>query len=162
MIAARSSDCASGRFERPVVVAVRAVRMMQVPADQVVDVIAMRHGFMPAARAVNVVGGMGGALMLRRAGRRVGRADLDDVLIDVIAMHVMQVAVVQVVDMAVMTDRAVTAVRPVLVIVVGVFGAVRHFRSPVAEIPSLSLSGTRIRSSDADHGCSTRSDISPP
>src|SRR5258708_3822963 len=44
----------SRHFERAVVVAVLAVRVMQVAVDQVVDMIAMRHRGMAAARPVPV------------------------------------------------------------------------------------------------------------
>jgi hypothetical protein len=42
------------QFDRAVVVAVIAVRMMQVAIDEIIDVVPMRHGFMTARRAVNV------------------------------------------------------------------------------------------------------------
>ena len=41
---------------RSVVVAMIAVGMVKVPVYQVVDVVAVRNGFMPASRTVNMVG----------------------------------------------------------------------------------------------------------
>lgn len=40
---------------RPVVVAVIPMRMMQVAFDEVIEVIAVRHGLVPAARAVDML-----------------------------------------------------------------------------------------------------------
>src|ERR1700682_2935758 len=102
-----------GQLNVPVVVAMIAVWMMQVAIHQVVDMVAMRDRFVPAAGAVLV-----GALYVRRAAGRIGRVDTDDMLVDVIAMHVVQMAVVQVVDVPVMADRDVTAAWAVLMGVV--------------------------------------------
>jgi hypothetical protein len=46
-------------------------------------------------------------------------------IVDMIAMHMVQVAVVQVIDVTVVADSAMTAVGAVLVLVVRVFGATR-------------------------------------
>jgi hypothetical protein len=106
---------ASGQLDGAVIVAMIAVGMMQVPLDQKVDVVAMRDGLVPAAGAVLVA-----ALDVRRAAGRIRRADRDRMLVDVIAVHVMQVAVVQIVDMTLVADRRVPAARAMLVRVVGV------------------------------------------
>ena len=102
------------------VVAVVAVRVVQVAIDEVVNVVAMRHRFMTAAGAVNVPGFVAAAVVVGRAGVRVGGADGDAVFIDVVAVRVVQVAVVQVVNVAVVLDGGVAAARAVLVRVVGV------------------------------------------
>jgi hypothetical protein len=88
-----------------VVVAVAVVRVVEVALDQVVDVIAVRHAGVSAAGAVNVVGGVAGAAVVRRALRRVGRVDGDRVLVDVIAVDVVQVSIVEIVDVAGVLDR---------------------------------------------------------
>jgi hypothetical protein len=97
-----------------VIVAVVAVRMVQVARYQVVDMIAVRNRFMPAACAVDVCLGMPAALVLWRTPRRVRRSNLDATFVDVAVMELMQVPVVQVVDVAAMSDRAVAAVGTVL------------------------------------------------
>jgi len=79
-----------------------AVRVMQVSVDQIVDVIAMRHRLVPTAGTVLVPSLMPGALVLRRAAIGILGGNLDHMLIDMIAMHVMQVTVVQVIDMVAM------------------------------------------------------------
>jgi hypothetical protein len=102
------------QLNAPVIVAMIAMGMMQMPVHQIVDVVAMRDRLVPTARAVLV-----GALYFRRAAGRIARVDADDMLIHVVAMHVMQMAVMQIVDVAVMAHRDVTAVRAVLMRVVG-------------------------------------------
>ena len=102
------------------VVAVVAVRMMQMAIDEVIDVVAMRHRFVAAARAMHVAGFVAVAVMVGGADVRVGGADGDGVFIDVVAVRVVQVAAVQVINVAFVCDGGVTAIRAVLVFVVGV------------------------------------------
>ncbi|SAL54611.1 hypothetical protein AWB64_06017 [Caballeronia sordidicola] len=110
----------SNRFYRPVVVAVIAVRMMQVTVDKIVHMIAVRHGVVSATRAMHVPGLMATALVIGRAAIEIGGVDFQLVFIDMVAVRVMQVAVVQVVDMALMANRRVAAAGTMLVIVMGV------------------------------------------
>lgn len=108
------------RFYRPVVVAVVPMWVVQVTVDQIVDMVAMRDSFMPATRAVHMARLMTAALMIGRAAIRVGGGDLQPVFIHVVAVRVVQMAVVQIVDVVAMTDRRVAAGGAVLVIVMGV------------------------------------------
>ena len=96
------------------------MRVVQVAIDEVVNVVAMRHGFVAATGAVDVSRFVAAAVVVRRAGIRVGGADGDAVFMNVVAMRVVQVAVVQVIDVAVVLDGGVAAARAVLVRVVGV------------------------------------------
>lgn len=50
----RSRGDASRRLQRPVVVAMVAVRVVQVAVDQIVDVITVGHGLVTATRAMLV------------------------------------------------------------------------------------------------------------
>lgn len=95
---------ASGRRESAVVVAVPGVRVMQVPGDEVVDVIAVRYRFVTATRPVDMALGVTRAGVRRRARGRIGRVDLDDALVHVAIVDVVEVAVVEVVDVVAMTD----------------------------------------------------------
>jgi len=61
--------------------------MMEVPLDEIVYVVAMRHGLVPATRAVGVAALMTGAAMLRRAGVRVRLRYFDHMLVHVIIMR---------------------------------------------------------------------------
>jgi hypothetical protein len=54
-----------------------------------------------------------------RTAHRIGGADLEDVLVDMIFVHVVQMAVMNVVDMAVMTHGRMPAVWTMLMGVVG-------------------------------------------
>lgn len=83
-----------------------AVAMMQSAVDQIIKVIAMRHGWMPATV-------MTATASNRRAFRRVGRADFDDVFVVMIAVPGVQMAVVQVICMAVMNHGQVSTIRVV-------------------------------------------------
>jgi hypothetical protein len=100
---------ALSQLNAPVLVTVVAMRMMQVPVHQIVDMVAVGDRLMPAGGTVLV-----GALYVRRAARRIGRVDADDMLIDVVAMHVVHMAVVQVVDVPVMADGSMAAAGAVL------------------------------------------------
>lgn len=102
------------------VVAVVAVRVVQMTINEVVGVVAMRYGFVSAAGAVYMSRFVAVAVMIWGADVRVGGADGDAVFIDVVAVRVVQVAIVQVIDVAFVFDGGVTAIRAVLVFVVGV------------------------------------------
>jgi hypothetical protein len=104
----------SGQLYRAVVVAMIAMGMMQPSTHDVIDVVAMGHGFVPAGRAMLVR-----AAGLRRALHGICGIDCDDMLINVILMQVMKMAVMEIVDMALMADRRMPAVGTVLVGMVG-------------------------------------------
>ena len=95
------------------VVAVVAVRVVQVAVDQIVHVIAVRHGFVPASGAMLVACLVGTAPVIGGAVSRVRTADRQLVLIHVVRVGMMEMAIVQVVGMAVVADGQVTAAFPV-------------------------------------------------
>src|ERR1700738_1128402 len=103
-----------------------AVRMVQAAVHQIVEMVAMRHPFMPAVWTVLV-----GAGDFRRALHGICGVDRDDMLVDVIFMHVVEMAVVKVVDMAIMANSRVPAARAMLVGMIGMMlvGAGRHLVS---------------------------------
>ena len=107
-------------LKRAVVVAVVAMRMMQVPVDQIVDVVAVRHCLVSASGPVLMPRLMTFAAVLRRAALGVLGRDLDHVLVDMVRVRVMQMPVVQIVDMIAVAHGGVAAARPVLVRMVGV------------------------------------------
>ncbi len=114
------------------VVTVAAVRMMEVAVHQVVHVVAVRNLRMAAFRAVNMRVRVRAAVVLRRAGSGVARRDTQDVLIDVIAMNVVQVAIVEIIRVAVVSDGDMAAPRLVLMPVSFMRHAVAlcHLRHP--------------------------------
>ena len=110
----------SGEFDGAVVVAVAVVRVMQVAVHEIVNVIAVRHGLVTAAGAVDVSRCVAAAAVVGGAGIGVGGADGDAVFIHMVVVRMVQMAVVQIVDVAVMPDGGVAATRAVPVRVVGV------------------------------------------
>lgn len=112
-------------FQLPMIVAVIPVRMVQMPIDQVIDVIAVGNRIMTTPGAVNMIRGVGAAGMLGRTRSRVFRRHLQPVFLDAaVAADVVQVAVVQVVDVVAVPHARVFAVGAVLVSVMGM--DVRH------------------------------------
>ena len=96
-----------------------AVRMVQMPIDEVVDVIPVRNGFVSAARSVNVSGIVTTAGMPRSTGFGIGITDRQRVLFNVSTFGlVMKVAIVQIIDVPVVLDCGVTATGTMLMIVV--------------------------------------------
>jgi hypothetical protein len=100
------------------VVAVIAVRMVQVAVDEIVDVVPMRHCVVTARRAVDVARLVAAAA--RRTLVRIFGAHFEPVLVYMIAVHMMQMTVVQIVDVIVVLDCRMPTVRTVLMVVVGV------------------------------------------
>jgi len=112
-----------GQFDRAVIVAVVAMRVMQVAVHEIINVVAMGNGFMPAAGAMLVVGVVTAALMFGRALLRILAADVNDVLVHMVLVRMMEVAIVEIIDMAVVHDRRVSASGAVDMIVVRVLFA---------------------------------------
>jgi hypothetical protein len=110
----------SARLQRAVVIAMTIMRVMQSSVYEVIDVVAVGHGFVSAARPMRMR-----APGLGRAACRVRGADLDDMEVDVVPMHVVQAAIVQIVDMAVVAHSGVPAARTMLMCMIGMmrFGA---------------------------------------
>ena len=105
----------SPALDATVVVAVVAVRMVKMIVHQVINVVAVRNRLMAAVRAVLVTLLVRSTFMVRRAGRRVRRADRQGMFLDLAAILVVQVAVVQVIDVSIVLDGRVPAVGAVLV-----------------------------------------------
>ena len=95
------------------VVAVTIVRVVQAAVDQVVDVVAVRHGVVAAALAVEVTA----TVVSSVAAVRVQLVDGKPVLVYVVAVRVVQVAVVEEVDVPVVDDLRMAAPGPVDVVV---------------------------------------------
>ena len=99
------------------------MRVMQSTVHKVIDVITMRYGFVSAARTMRMrAPGFG------RAAHGVGIAKLDNMFVDMIFMHVMQMTIVQIIDMVVMAHSRVSAVGTMLMRVIRMmpFGASGH------------------------------------
>lgn len=106
------------------IVAMIAVRVVQVSVHQVIDVVAVRDRRMSAARPVDVF------LVVTRthvsdATVGVSTADLDRMFVVVILVGAVEVTVVKVADVVSVLNRHVTAARAMLVVVIFV-NFVRH------------------------------------
>ena len=99
------------QFNRPVVVAVVAVWVVEATVDQVVNVIPVRD-FLVSAVAFMLAAAGGGVAAIGVLAR-----DLDPALVVVALMLLVQVAVVHVVDMIPVLDFRMTTGRTMLVIV---------------------------------------------
>jgi hypothetical protein len=86
------------------IIAMVVMWMMEVAIDQVVDMLAMRHGFMAAVRPMYMFLRMACASMFRRAVFRIGCGYVYHMLIDMAAVRVMQMPVMQVIDVPVVHD----------------------------------------------------------
>ena len=102
-------------MDAAVVVAVVAMRMVEMAIDHIIDVIAVRDLFVSAARAMLMA-----ALDFRRATRRICRINRNHVLVDVIGVDMVQVAVVEIIDMPRVADSGMATICTVLVGVVDV------------------------------------------
>ena len=80
---------------------------------KVIDVITVRHLFVSAAQTMRVR-----APCLGRAAQGIGIANLDYMFVDVIFMHVMQMAIVQIIDMVLMVHSRVPTVGTMLMCVI--------------------------------------------
>jgi hypothetical protein len=69
-----------------VIVAVAVVRMVQVAADEIIGVIAVRDGLVAARRAMLVSRVVRAAVVRGRASGRIDRPDLENVFIHVITV----------------------------------------------------------------------------
>ena len=102
------------------VITMAIVRMVQMTVHKIIDVVAMWHGFVPAARAVNVACFMAVAVVIRGTNIRIDRANGNAVFIHMPLVRVVQMAVVQVINVAIMFNGGVAAVCAVLMRMVGV------------------------------------------
>lgn len=97
------------------VVAMIAMLMVQPPFDEVVDVIAVRHGLMSAARTVDVTGLVALMAVFRGAAVWIFVGHVDGVRHTMIAVRVVKLPIMEIVDVVAMPDSNVTASRAVFV-----------------------------------------------
>ena len=102
------------------VVAVIAMRMVQVPGNMIVDMIAVWYRFMAAVRTMRVIRFVTTTGMTRGAAIRIASGDADHMLVDVAFVRVVQMAIMQVVDVIAVTHGRVPATGPMLMSVIRV------------------------------------------
>jgi hypothetical protein len=101
--------------ERPVIVAVAGMDMVQPAIDQIIDMVAVRHRFMAAIRPVHM-----GAGQLRGAAIGIGGGNRDHMFINMIAVDMMEMAIVQIISVAIVPDGGVAAAGTVNMGMIGV------------------------------------------
>jgi hypothetical protein len=84
--------------------------MVQMAIHQVIYMVAMRHDFVAAIGTVSVGLLIGGAALVRRAFLRIRRGHLNLMVVHMIAVSVMQVAIVKIISVAVVFHGGVPAV----------------------------------------------------
>ncbi len=113
------------------VVAMAVMGVMKMVIDQVVDMLAVRHGFMSTAGAMRVLLRMSLALMFRSAIFGIVTRYTDHMFVDMVIMGVVQMAIVQIIDMTIVHDARVPtfrAVRMSMIFVLGQ-GTIGHLHS---------------------------------
>jgi len=91
-----------------VIVAVRAVRVMEMTADEMVDVVAMRKRFMSAALLMSMRLAMIAARVPGRTARGIRPAGGQHALVDVVTMDALQVPVVKVIGVVTVPNGLAT------------------------------------------------------
>jgi hypothetical protein len=107
-----------------------AVRVMQMPRYQVVAVISVRDDLMPTARAVNMGLLVLAASVCGRAGDRIRSSRIQRALIDVVVVHPMEMAVVEVVRVVAVPDSRVPTAGRVRMIVSAMGLVLGHVFAP--------------------------------
>jgi hypothetical protein len=91
------------------VVTVPIVRVMKVAVNQIIHMIPVRDAFVPATGPMLMCRLMPGTLVVGRAALGIGCSDVKHMLVDMFAMHVVHMSVVEVIDMAIMNDSGMPA-----------------------------------------------------
>jgi hypothetical protein len=113
-----------------VIVAVARVGVVQMPADEVVHMVSMRNRLVPTAWAMSVLALMFPARVIRRAARRIRAAHGDGMVIDMLAVHVVQVTIVQIIGVTFVPHSSMPTSSTVLVLpVILVLGTVHRASS---------------------------------
>jgi hypothetical protein len=97
------------------IVAMAGVLVVQVSRDKVIGVGGMRHSFVTAPALMLVADLVFATRVTRGAVVRIGRRYLDDVFVDMVLVHKVKVAVVQMVDVLGVSNLGMRTTGTVLV-----------------------------------------------
>jgi len=100
-----------------VIIAVSAVRMVQMAIHQVINVVAMRNGFVAAVGTVSVGLLIGCTAVDRRTFVRIRSCHLNVMVVHMITVNVMQMAIMKIIGVAAVFHCGVPAVWPMHVVV---------------------------------------------
>jgi hypothetical protein len=95
------------------IVAMAVMRVVKMAPDQIIHMVSVGHGFVTAVRAVYMPLRVTFAFMSRSTVLGIGFTDIYDMLIDMVAERVVQMAIMKVADMIIVSDASVTAFRAV-------------------------------------------------
>ena len=101
------------------VIAVIAVRLMDMAVHQIINVVTVRHRFVSTSWSVRVIGVMIATLMLWRALGGVLFGHFQIVTLDALFTDMMKMPIVQIIDMIAMLDCGVATFWSMLMIVIG-------------------------------------------
>jgi hypothetical protein len=114
------------------IVAVVAMRVMEVAVHQVVGVIAVGHGFVTAIRAVLVLGIVRATIVVGRAPVWICCVHRETVIVRVVLVWMVHVTVVQVVGVPIVSDGGMPTARSVHVGVLRRVLVVSHSDPPLS------------------------------
>jgi hypothetical protein len=100
-------------LERPVIVAMAVVAVVEPPFNQIVRMVAVRDRLVPAIGAVDMVRGVAVGALAAVAAVRIAVADADHMLVDMISVRVVEMPAVQIIDMPLVAHGRMAAARPV-------------------------------------------------
>ena len=112
-------------------ITVIAMGMMQVAVNQVVHMVAMRNLLMAASGTVDMSTIMPGTSVTWCALGRIRRIDLQRMLVNMRTVDVVQMAIVQIIGMAIVVYGQMTAAWTMLMVVIVMFPACIHTHPPV-------------------------------
>ena len=96
------------------ILTVAAFGMMQVPVNQVIDVIAVRYGLVAATGSMFMALFVAAAIVVRSCGCRISRVNWNHVLVHVPLMQIMQVPVVEIVRVSLVLNSGMSTAGAVL------------------------------------------------
>lgn len=94
-----------------------AVRMVQASINQIIHVVAMRNRLVTASWPMLMRRIVSAGAVLRRTVVRIRGCDFDHVFVDTGLIHMLEVTVVEVIDVALMPNRDMATVRRVDVLI---------------------------------------------
>jgi hypothetical protein len=95
--------------QRPVIIAMVAVRMMEPAVNEIIDMVAMRHGLVAAVGSVTVCRIVASGMVLRITAVRIAVAYGDHMMLGAAALGMLQVAVIEIINVAFMPHGEMTA-----------------------------------------------------
>ncbi|HUA38815.1 MAG TPA: hypothetical protein VMA35_10530 [Candidatus Sulfopaludibacter sp.] len=98
----------ANHLKRPVIIAMSVVRVMQSAVNQIINVIAVRNGCVAAVGTMNVL--LVVAFRTERAFVGIHGADGDGVFVHMVAVRMMQMAIVKIIHVPIVHDGDVSAI----------------------------------------------------